>query len=79
MNLIRWVLQDVKTKEYIAIDVASGGYPYRIKEFNQAHIWNSEEDASSYQDKFKEDWQLVEVFIRTEVKFEYWAKHLGNG
>jgi hypothetical protein len=52
--------------KYIAIDTASGGYPYETERIQGANIWSSKEDAYDYKNKFpKENWTLHNLIINT--------------
>lgn len=54
-----FVIKNVKTKKFIAIDAESGGYPYEVDKPHKARIWNNTTDPHLYQKTFKNpDWEL---------------------
>ena len=53
-----YVLQNQKTKEFIAIDSNSGGYPYECK-LNNAKIWTNLQEAQSLIEMFPNENMVV--------------------
>jgi hypothetical protein len=49
-----------KEGEFIALDRASGGYPYTVNTIFRAHIWKDRKEAFKYSKHFK-DWDLFEI------------------
>ncbi len=48
-----------KDDKYVAMDSASGGYPYITDNFMSTKVWSTKKDAEDYQKMFKDEkWQL---------------------
>lgn len=59
----KYIIKNNKTGEYIAIDQASGGYPYDTDIFN-AKIWHTKQEAREYNKmSFNHDWSLCIIKI----------------
>ena len=41
-------------RNFIATDIDSGGYPYPVKEFKHARLWDSVDDIKKYVNMFKD-------------------------
>lgn len=68
-------LMNKETKEYVALDYNSGGYPWVQERFQNAHWFKSVEDAMEYRHTFRnydmygvKNWIVVRAKIQlTEV------------
>lgn len=48
----------------VALDSASGGYPYRAYHLSQVHTWSKKEDAEKYGRMFSEEnFELRQAFL----------------
>lgn len=65
-----YVIKNNETGKYIAIDRASGGYPYDVG-IEHAHTFNNKEEPRQYMETMKADWSLHElVMTTTETTWE---------
>lgn len=62
-----FVIKTVNGK-YIAVDAASGGYPYETERISDAKIWSSKQEAFAYNNLFKkQNWTLHRLVIETTL------------
>lgn len=66
MNREGYVL--TKDDKFVALDAASGGYPYLTKNFSQIKIWETVEEVRRYNEMFKSDGYTVRQ-IEVRVSF----------
>lgn len=55
-----YVIKNNETNKWIAVDSASGGYPYDT-EIHRAEIFHSKESALKYKNVMKRNWSLFQL------------------
>lgn len=65
-TFILHMLQDSVAGKFIALDNASGGYPYKVDTMAEGHYFKSKEDAERYSSFF-----ASEKYIYREVRVTY--------
>lgn len=72
MKLAGYFIIDQKTNKFVAVDFASGGYPYMTDSITAAYKFNKLDEAVGYHaSSFKDypNWKIVAIeIIATEVK-----------
>ena len=72
MKQTGYFIIDTETRKYVALDSASGGYPYMTDSITAAHKFNKIDEAVGYYTaSFKNypNWKIVTIeIIATEVK-----------
>lgn len=54
--------------KYVAIDHASGGYPYGVTDVREAKLWDTQADALHYAKRdYPRNFDLVTVKVSTEI------------
>lgn len=62
MNREGYVL--TKGDKIVALDSASGGYPYLTKHFSQIKIWETVEEARDYNRMFKNEYTVRQIEVK---------------
>lgn len=62
-----FIIKNQDSGKYIALDTASGGYPYLVDDWSRAEVWKDEQQARLFVKMFSEKkWHLYEVSLRQD-------------
>jgi hypothetical protein len=66
-----YILRNQDTEEYIAIDEASGGYPYVTTSLDVAKVWSNRKELEYYLDMIRNHYSTYRICaIVIEQEFE---------
>jgi hypothetical protein len=65
MNREGYVL--TKDNRVVALDAASGGYPYLTDQLNQIEIWDEVEEAHRYNKMFKNEFTVCQIEVKVTL------------
>lgn len=70
LNISGYVLYDTDNNLLVAIDSASGGYPYLVTDAFRAKVWVKKEDALNYNSHFPKNGYTVCKLNKVELSVE---------